>query len=694
MGHYFLTAKTSVRPHFPLTALALFTLAMANAMADEIVVTATKTNTPILELAGNTTSLSTDRIEITNHQHIYELGAQVAGTWLTRGSGQETLPAIRSPVLTGPGACGAFLILEDSIPTRPTGFCNINELFEVPTEISQSVEIIRGPSNALYGSNGLHGTMNILLPAPGASPGWAGSASIGPDEFYRGKLGWDGDINGSNLVFGILADHYDGFRDDSGYQQQKGFIRLNQSLTDSTLDWSLSVQNLNQETAGFITGKDAYKDPVLRVGNENPEAFRDADSQRLSLHWTADNDHSWLGTDLRVYLRRSDMNFLMHFLPGQPLEENGQVSGGIILTTRHPWGAANVTVGLDLEYMDGFIKQFQAEPTLSPPFLVDKLPQGWQYDFDVASVLAAPYAQIEIPLNTAWQLLAGLRLEYLRYNYDNNLLDGNSRDDGTPCPDGCRYNRPADRTDDFFNIAPNIGLTYRINTQTTAFASLSRGFRAPQATELYRLQENQTVADLDTTTVDSLELGIHRQTEHASLEVTTFWMHKNNYIFQDADRNNISDGKSQHIGIELQAEAHNTATGIYAGVAGTWARHTYDFSSVARGEAIMSGNDVDTAPRTLGSLRIGWNRGRGRIEFEAVHQGAYWLDAANEHKYNGHNLLNLRAQWRMADSWLLTGRINNLADKLYADRADYAFGTYRYFPGRSREFFIEIAYKQ
>jgi iron complex outermembrane receptor protein len=678
---------------FLLVTLFVTHAPAAEPVIDEIVVTSTKTDTPLLELTGNTARLSSDRIRITNPQHINELGNQIAGTWLTRGSGQETLPAIRSPVLTGPGACGAFLILEDGIPTRPTGFCNINELFEVPYEISRSVETIRGPSNALYGSNGLHGTMNILLPSPGDAPGWNGSAAFGPDDYYRGTLGWDGGIGRNNFSFGVLADSYDGFRADSGYEQQKAFVRLDQPLSNSNLGWTLSLQNLAQDTAGFITGEDAYEDPALRISNQNPEAFRDADSQRLSTRWTPDADHNWSGADLRFYVRRSDMNFLMHFLPGQPLEENGQVSGGMMLNFLHPWGAANVTTGLDLEYMDAFIKQFQENPTTSPPFLVGKLPQGWQYDFDVSSIMAAPYAQIEIPLGPDWQLLAGLRFEYLRYDYENNLEDGNNRDDGTPCPDGCRYNRPADRSDDFFNVAPNIGLTYRINPQMTGFATLSRGFRAPQATELYRLQEDKDVADLDTTTLDSLDLGVHLQTENTMLEIATFAMRKHDFIFQDTDRNNISDGKSKHIGVELQGEWRTTA-GFYAGAAGTWAKHTYDFSTAARGETIASGNDVDTAPRTLGSLRIGWTRGRGRVELEGIHQGSYFLDAANEHKYGGHNLLNLRAQWRLTDKWLFTGRVNNLTDELYADRADFAFGEYRYFPARTRELFIEIAYRQ
>ena len=69
-----------------------------------------------------------------NEQELNELGAQhpkqifrrSPGLWISRGSGQEHLTAIRSPVLSGPGACGSFLVLEDGLPVRPTGFCNVN----------------------------------------------------------------------------------------------------------------------------------------------------------------------------------------------------------------------------------------------------------------------------------------------------------------------------------------------------------------------------------------------------------------------------------------------------------------------------------------------------------------------------------------------------------------------------------------
>ncbi len=114
---------------------------------------------------------------------------------------------------------------------------------------------------------------------------------------------------------------------------------------------------------------------------------------------------------------------------------------------------------------------------------------------------------------------------------------------------------------------------------------------------------------------------------------------------------------------------------------------------MTRGDIIVSGNDMDTAPRTLGSLRVGWNGLRALIELEWVHIGAYYLDAANEHRYDGHDLLNARAVWRVSDRWSLTGRVNNITDELYADRADFAFGEYRYLPGRPREFFVELSYR-
>ena len=100
---------------------------------------------------------------------------RVPGVWISRGSGQEHLTAIRSSVLTGAGACGEFLLLENGIPIRPAGFCNVNNLFEMNTEQAAAVEVVRGPASALFGGNALHGVINVVSATAGEGSRASGS---------------------------------------------------------------------------------------------------------------------------------------------------------------------------------------------------------------------------------------------------------------------------------------------------------------------------------------------------------------------------------------------------------------------------------------------------------------------------------------------------------------------------------------
>ncbi len=672
---------------------------------EEIAITATRIPTDTLDVVGNIAMLDARRIKLTAATHVNEIGSQLAGTWISRGSGQEHLTAIRSPVLTGPGACGSFLMLEDSIPIRPVGFCNVNQLMEVPTELAESIEVLRGPANAMFGSNGLHGTINTLLPEPkyrsgqrsrGARQDFSAATELGPDGYIRGRLGWNGQLAEQPVAAGIVGNRYDGFRDSSGYRQAKGFIKTRRVLSSGELDISFSGSYLNQQTAGFVLGQDAYRDPDVRYTNPNPDAYRKADSQRLSVRWSPAGNRPESTLSVTGFARRSDMEFLQHFLPGQPVEKNGQISGGLMVSKRHRWDSGSqITMGVDLETSSGYLEEFQAgEVDSDSAFLRETRPPGQHYDYRVSSYLLAPYAQLDLVLTDALRVVAGLRFDYLVYEYDNRMLTGNGRDDGTTCGfGGCLFNRPADRTDQFRNLAPNLGLIYRFNPAMAGYVTLTRGFRAPQAAELYRLQSDQTVADLDSEEIDSLEAGIRRNSRHLRVELAAFAMRKRNFIFKDADGFNVSDGKSSHAGIELQLETR-LDNGFFASAAGSYARHEYRFSrDVARGESIRSGNEIDTAPRTLASARIGFENRYGLVELEGVHQGAYFLNAANTARYGGHNLLNLRTLWHATEDWMFALRINNLADTWTADRADFSFGNYRYFPGRDREFFLQIGYR-
>ena len=89
------------------------------------------------------TSINLNELDKLDAQHPKQIFRRMPGIWISRGSGQEHLTAMRSPVLTGPGACGSFLILEDGIPVRPPGFCNVNGLFETLSRQANNISITR-----------------------------------------------------------------------------------------------------------------------------------------------------------------------------------------------------------------------------------------------------------------------------------------------------------------------------------------------------------------------------------------------------------------------------------------------------------------------------------------------------------------------------------------------------------------------
>ena len=53
-------------------------------------------------------------------------------------------------------------------------------------------------------------------------------------------------------------------------------------------------------------------------------------------------------------------------------------------------------------------------------------------------------------------------------------------------------------------------------------------------------------------------------------------------------------------------------------------------------------------------------------------------------------MVNLRVGWSPRDDLRTTLRVDNVFDTAYADRADFAFGNYRYFPARGRALFLSV----
>lgn len=636
-------------------------------------------------------ALGRDAIEQRQAQHPQQLLAPLPGVWISRGSGQEHLTAIRSPVFTGAGACGAFLMLQHDVPIRPAGFCNVNQLFEINLNAAGAVRVLPGPGDAQHGANALFGVIDVQAEPIALRPEHALQLTGGDNDFVR--------INAQARLGGtsIAIDHSDSnsFRADEGYQQFFGELADQRVIGKASVNTFINAAYLDQQTAGFILGEDAFRDPQLRKSNPNPEAFREASAVRLVQQWQWQPD-AQQSFNLTGFARRSRMEFLQHFLPGQPLENNGQESLGVQSDWQRRWRHSTLQIGLDAEWSSGFLREFQAEAiTGGSDFLRETRPAGQHYDYEVDAISLSQWLRFQYAFRNGWQLDAGLRSQYLRYHYDNNMLSGNTREDGSVCDfGGCLFTRPADRNDDFFNLAPSLTLKIPL-AQTLAWQwRVARGFRPPQATELYRLQNGQTVADLDSETLWSVSSGIGAQGKTLNYRVNAFYQRSRDQIFRNADGFNVTDGAIQSVGLEWQARLLLTP-GLQASYSGSFADHEYASDSFAgSGEDFVRGNQVDTAPKWQNHFSLQWQASAGLVLSSEIEQlGGYFLDAANSARYQGHTLVHLAAAWQPARQWLLRLRLENLFNRRYAERADFAFGNFRYFPGQGTTLRISLGWQ-
>jgi len=660
-----------------------------NLIEEQVVVTASRIKEGALRLPLAWSSVDSDALALIDPIHINEVMQRVPGAWISRGNGQESLISLRSPVLTGAGSCGAFYAAADGISLRAPGFCNVNQLFDANFEQAQRIEVIKGPATSLYGSNAMHGVINILSAPPSKQLDHSLALEAGPYDYYRAKYHYSDTLGAHGINLSANGSHDGGYKDHSGYDQQKMTLRYDYAGLQWDINSILDLANLNQDTAGFIKGYKGYKDSDLKKSNPNPDAYRDAWSVRLSSSASRALDDSNTLT-ITPYLRDNDMEFLQHFLPWQSEEKNNHSSLGLRTTVHTDAGALRWVNGIDLEYTDGSLKEIQDEP------FSDEQPAGVHYDYQVDATVAAAYSQLRTRTDSPWEFSAGVRLEYTNYDYDNQTEDGSAC---APEIISCRFYRPADREDDFTDWSLNTGASYSLSPDHIAYLRLARGFRAPQVTELYRLQSGQRTADLDSEKINNVEVGIRGSwLEKLQYDVAVYYMYKDDVIFQDANRQNVSGAETRHYGTEISLEYAMVENWTLA-MDASFASHTYDnrIDLLGAGSDIK-GNDIDTAPEAFGSARLGWDfselTGQNSLaELEWVYMGSYYLEPDNEHKYDGHSLLNLRIASQLGPRWSTNLRLTNLLDEDYAERADFGFGSYRYFVGQPRGAYLEISYQ-
>lgn len=601
------------------------------------------------------------------------------------------------------------LMLVDGV-RLPRSYVNGNNAFGRDTlslSLLKRIEVVRGPSSVLYGSDGLAGLVNFITHEPADFLTSTGE----PAKALGGRLaaGWNGEDHGltlSGTVAGRASDtvewlltgtkQRDEGPDNMGSNDAANVDRTTpnpQTHRSGSLLGKLVIQpssgqkhvltleHIERDSDYNLLSSRAKSPPPLTnssvVDERSEQTFsRDrftwqgrfavgaawADQLQTLLSWQdtrTQDDGRTVRRDQKVRIRDTSYG-----------EEAWQV--GLQASKAMPLSAEwmqKITYGLDhsqtsiTSWFDGY------DPAPLPAYTPKR------YFPETRDSGNAVYAQSEIG-NDTWSITPGVRFEW----FDLKVIsqDGYAPPSATP-----------GKSLSGSNVSPKLGVLYRATSEWSVFANYASGFRAPSAFQVNGFQENlpgTSVAvlpnpDLKPETSQNLELGVRAQLSRLNIALVAF-----TGDFEDLIVDKKPMGGTGTVGDPLLFQSINIDNATIKGFEvqgkvdwGTWAggRWSTPFAyGQTRGTDKATGkrlNAIDPAKLVVG-LRYATEQWDWRLEM--THHSAKRtsdLGEPNLPKQAGvpqftvpdATTLDLSAQWRPRKDWRINLAIVNLGDTKY-----------------------------
>ena len=216
---------TLLRPAALVAASVFFAAALRAGEPDEVVVTATRTATPLSEVTAPVTVITRDEIENALAADAGDLLATQAGVEVVRsgGPGQQT-----SIFMRGTNS-NHTVVLIDGVRINP-GTLGGAPIQDIQPEAIERIEIVKGARSTLYGTDAIGGVVNIITRA-GADEGAGFMASAGRYG-ARGLAADSGTDLGPLKAGGSVAwSETDGFPTLAGGAVARGYRNLTGNLS-------------------------------------------------------------------------------------------------------------------------------------------------------------------------------------------------------------------------------------------------------------------------------------------------------------------------------------------------------------------------------------------------------------------------------------------------------------------------------
>lgn len=632
---------------------------------DEIVVTATRIETRVRDVARSITLIDEQRIQNgTRQMELAEILSGTPGLFLQNSNNyaQDLRISLRGfGARSSFGIRGVRIYVDDIPETLPDGQAQVDS---IDIGSARSLEILRGPASSLYG-NASGGVIVVRSELGEASP-YAEIRGVGGDFGQRRyQLKSAGEVGAFRYLLSANHQETDGYRDQSAAEGDQVTGRIAFDVSERSR-LTLSLNHTDQPVAddpGGITLAQATADPAsARDRNIQFDTGESLSQQKMGAvfrHTTPTGELM-----LRNYYVWRDFNNRLPFTSGGAVGFERFFYGGGIQYRSVIKGLDDLTVvaGVDVDRQDDDRQRFDN---------LDGVVSDLVFDQNERVSAQGLYVHAQYPLGEAWSVSAGVRFDDLEFVVDDRfLLDGD---------DSGRY--------ELQETSPSVGLNYAVG-RSVFFAAVSTSFESPTSTELANPDGTGGFNEsLRAQTARSIEFGYKTSADGLFMEFALFHLDIDDELvpfevpafpgrtfFANA-------GESTRQGVEAGLQWQSD-TGLGAGLSITYSDFRFD-RFVDDNGADFSGNRLPGVPRHLVYANIVFDRGAGWFGLaEATYAGGFFADNANATKTESYVVSNLRLGYRFDQGrWSSTVflGINNLLDEFYFDNVrPNAFGD-RYF---------------
>ncbi|MEL1263557.1 TonB-dependent hemoglobin/transferrin/lactoferrin family receptor [Pseudoxanthomonas putridarboris] len=676
---------------------------------ERIQVTATRGERAIGDVP-NTVSVI-DREQLDDHlvRDIKDLVRYEPGVSVTSSFGRFGLGGFRIRGLDG----NRVRIQTDGIPVSDAfsigSFSNANRNF-VDLDTLKQVEIVRGPSSSLYGSDALGGVVSFITKDP------SDYLEEGKDAYFGFKLGydgsWDGLFGGATAAFGgerwsglVAVSHRQGQEtENQGEVGGTGAARTLPNPQDrdgrSLLTKLVFAPSQTQRFKLTVEGNEDSTDTNL-LNQLGFQALTGATNTSVTAHDHQTRArvafaHEWdqLGTgfadslDWQVYRQDSETTQYTReerILPAPTLQDVrerefnfDQRTYGLQANVRKAFGERvrhDLIYGLDVsrtetrQKRDG-LRTFPLTGVSTPVMSPDVFPVR---DFPISKTTnAALYVQDEIGFaDGEFRLVPGLRVDHYRLKPEMDAIFAGDNP-GVAIADISET-----------SVSPKLGMVWHFAPDWSLFGGYARGFRSPPYNDVNigftNVQFGYTAIanpDLKPETSDGLELGVRFSGAAVYGSLSGYYNRYDDFIesmrFIGFNDDGLMVYQSQNIA-EAEIYGVEAKAGVdFGALSDTWEGWSLRGAAAwSRGEDRSDGTPLDSVDPLTATLGLAYDQDAWGAELAGrfVDRKDRVSDPTN-YRQGGYGVLDLYAHWNFAPGAKFNVGVFNLADRKYSDAGD------------------------